>query len=135
MAAAKTEVLNYQAVKATEVKIKQQYQHLLVWTTLRSNGNCWIQSVHNRKYNMTAAKPEVVVGQATHYLETKFQQLDLCLMGVQYKGSATDTEYCMHMPGNQYGGHENGSSYSSGCVTDRNEIPTAASYFLGRPSQ
>ena len=84
---------------------------------------------------MAAAKPEVVVAQDTHYQATKFQPLDLCFPGGQYKGTAIDTEYCMHMLGNQYGGHQNGSSYSLDCVTDRNEIPAAISYFRGCPSQ
>ena len=56
---------------------------------------------------MAAAKPEVV-GQATYYLETKFQPLDLRFMGDQYKRTATDTEYWIYMPRNQYGDHENG---------------------------
>ena len=91
--------------------------------------------MRNRKYNMAAAKREVVLDQSTYYLETKFQRLNLCFMGGQYKRTVTDTEYWMHMHGNQHGDHENGRSYSSGCVRDRNEIPTGTSYFRGRLSQ
>ncbi len=77
------------------------------------------------------AKPEVIIAQVVIVIGTLFQRLSIC-----FGGHLAQQREFLQRPtsidaGNNMAAYQARSSYSSGCVTDRNVVPKPESILSG----